>query len=223
MKKWTTVEQALTPGGQTISLHEHDGSYTIRLDGVELMSTRRHASEERLAELACAHMKGISRARILIGGLGFGYTLRAALTAVPGDASVVVAEILPAVINWNRNPAYPLAADAMADPRVTILQRDVAEVIRESPAGFDSIILDVDNGPVSLTSGDNDQLYSYSGLGVARAALRPRGCVAYWSAAPDPGFERLMRRAGFAVDVQRCRAHGNSGISHTLFVGRLIA
>lgn len=221
MKKWTLIDTALTPDGKTISLHEHDGSYAIRVDGAGLMSTRRHASEDKMAELACAHVKGVRRARVLVGGLGFGFTLKAALSAVCPDATVVMAEILPAVIDWNRNPSFNLAAEAMADPRVVILQQDVAKVIREAPIGFDSIILDVDNGPTALSTARNDQLYSYEGLQLTRAALRPLGCVCFWSAAPNPAFAKLMARAGFMVDVQRCRSHLNSGGWHTLFLGRV--
>jgi spermidine synthase len=220
MKKWTTLEQALTPDGKTISLHEHDGSYAIRVDGVPLMSTRQHASEERLAELACAHVRGIRGARVLIGGLGFGFTLRAALRALAADATVVMAEILDTVIDWNRNPAFPLAADALADPRVTVRQQDVGEAIREARGSFDSIILDVDNGPAALSTGGNALLYDAAGLHNARAALRPAGCLAVWSVAADAAFERLMAQAGFSVDVQRARAHGTSGRWHTLYVGR---
>jgi spermidine synthase len=221
VKKWTTVDRALTQDGKSISLHEHDGSYAIRVDGIPLMSTRQHASEEMLAELACAHVHGTSRACVLIGGLGFGFTLRAALGALAGDATVVIAEILGAVIAWNRNPAFPLAADVLADPRVTVVQQDVGEIIRESRARFDSIILDVDNGPAALSTGGNGRLYGSAGLQNARAALRPAGCLAIWSAAPDRAFERLMVQAGFLVDARRSRSHGSSGRWHTLFVGRL--
>ena len=220
MKKWTTVDRALTPDGKTISLEEHDGSYTIRVDGVPLMSTRQHGSEERLAELACAHLKGVPGARVLIGGLGFGFTLKAALASLAADATVVVAEILGAVIAWNRNPAYGLATDAMSDPRVSVVQKDVVEVIREGRGSFDSIILDVDNGPAALSTGGNGRLYESAGLRDVRAALRPTGCVAFWSAAPDAAFEMLMAQAGFAVDVERCRARGSSGRRHTIFLGR---
>ena len=219
MKKWTTVDQARTPDGKTISLHEHDGSYAIRVDGIPLMSTRQHASEEKLAELACARLREKRHARVLIGGLGFGFTLRAALAALAGDATVVMAEILGAVIAWNRNPALPLAADCLADPRVTVLQQDAGEVIREARGSFDSIILDVDNGPAALSTGGNARLYDSTGLRRTRAALRPEGCAAFWSVAPDPAFERRMTQAGFAVEVQRCRSHGSSGRWHTLFLG----
>ena len=221
MKKWTTLDRALTPDGKTITLEEHDGSYAIRVDGIPLMSTRQHASEEKLAELACAHARGIRGARVLIGGLGFGFTLKAALGALAADATVVTAEILGAVIAWNRDPALPLAADALADPRVTVRQRDAGEVIREARGSFDSIILDVDNGPAALSTGGNSRLYDSGGLRHARTALRPAGCVAFWSVAPDATFERLMTQAGFAVEVHRSRSHGSSGRWHTLFLGRV--
>jgi len=222
MKKWTCLDKTLTPDGKTISLNEHDGTYSIRVDGADLMSTRRHASEEKVAELACAHAAGLHGARVLIGGLGFGFTLKAALSTLAADATVTVAEILPAVVAWNRNPAYPLAADAMADPRTIVLRKDVGEVIRESRGSFDSIVLDVDNGPSALSTSGNHRLYDYKGLQLARAALRPGGCVAFWSAAPDPAFEELLGRAGFEVDVRRCRPHANSGGWHTIFLGRVI-
>ena len=221
VKQWTTLDRALTPDGKTISLHEHDGSYAIRVDGIPLMSTRQHTSEEKLAELACAHVRGIRRARVLIGGLGFGFTLRAALGAVASDATVVVAEILGAVIAWNRNPELPLAADVLADPRVTVVQQDVGEAIREARESFDSIILDVDNGPAALSTEDNGRLYDFAGLRNARAALRPAGCLAIWSVAPDPDFEKLMARSGFRVEARRSRSHGSSGRWHTLLLGRL--
>lgn len=221
MKKWTTLDRALTPGGKTITLEEHDGSYTIRVDGAALMSTRQHGSEEKLAELACAHIKGKRRARVLIGGLGFGFTLNAALSMLAPDATVVVAEILAAVIAWNRNPAFQLAAAAETDRRVTVLQQDVLEAIRQERYGFDSIILDVDNGPAALSAEDNGRLYDRAGLQLARAALRPGGCLAIWSAAPDPAFERVMTGAGYIVEVQGCRSRVNSGRRHTLFLGRV--
>jgi spermidine synthase len=224
MKKWTSIDHALTPDGKTISLNEHDGSYTIRVDGADLMSTRRHGSEERIAELACAHVAGVAGlggARVLIGGLGFGFTLKAALAMLPADATVVTAEILAPVIAWNLNPSFHLAADAMADPRAVVLEEDVGDVIRKSSRSFDSIILDVDNGPAALTTGGNQRLYELKGLNQARAALRPGGCLAIWSAAPDAAFEKLMAHAGFRVHVERCRAHGNSGGWHTIFLGRI--
>ena len=221
MKKWNSIDTALMPDGKTISLNEHEGSYSVRVDDAVLMSTRRHASEEKIAELACAHATNICGARVLIGGLGFGFTLKAALSALAADATVVMVEILAAVIAWNRNPLFDLAAHAMADPRVIVLQKDVGDVIRETRGGFDSIILDVDNGPAALSTNGNHRLYDSKGLQLVRAALRPGGCVAFWSAAPAPAFEKLMARVGFAVDVGRCRPHANSGGWHVILVGRV--
>jgi spermidine synthase len=219
VKKWTRVDKTLTADGKTISLHEHDGSYTIRVDGATLMSTRQHASEEKLAELACAHLKGKCRARVLIGGLGFGFTLKASLSALAPDATVVVAEILAAVVAWNRNPSFNLAVGETEDPRVTVLHQDVGEVIREARGDFDSIVLDVDNGPAALSTEGNNRLYDHAGLHSTITALRPEGCLAVWSVAPDPAFERLMTSAGFRVEVRSCRSRSNSGRWHTLFFG----
>jgi spermidine synthase len=222
VKKWTTVDTAPTPDGRTISLMEHDGSYSIRVEGAELMSTRQHASEEKIAELACAHLKNKRGARVLVGGLGFGFTLKAALAVVAPDARVIVAEILSAVIAWNRNPSFHLAGESMDDPRVTILQQDVREAILHNQGGFDSIILDVDNGPAALTADGNAGLYGHAGLQLAKNALRPGGCVGFWAAAPDVAFEKQMRHAGFTVELVRCRSRPNSGSWHTLFMGRVL-
>ncbi len=204
MKKWNLIDTTLTPDGKIVSLHEHDGTRTIRVDGADLMSTRRHGSEEKLAELACANRRGVRGSRVLIGGLGFGFTLRAALDALPKDATIIVAEILTAVVAWN---------PPINDQRAVVRNQDVAEIIRDPGTGFDAIILDVDNGPAPLTTESNAHLYSYQGLQEARAALRPNGCLAIWSAKPDPKFAKLMTRAGFKVDIHRDRAH-------TIFLGR---
>ena len=219
MKKWSLVDTALMPDGKTISFNEHDGDYVVRIDGADLMSTRRHASEEKIAKLACARAADIRGSRVLIGGLGFGFTLKAALATLADDATLVMVEILAAVVSWNRNPSFNLAAAALADPRVIILQKDVGDVIRESRDSFDSIILDVDNGPAALSTERNSRLYDLQGLQLARAALRPGGCLAIWSAAADPAFEKLMVRAGFKVEVERSRPHANGGGWHTLFIG----
>jgi spermidine synthase len=221
VKKWTCIDRALTPDGKPMSLEEHDGTYSIRVDGAPLMSTRQHGSEEKLAEWACAPARDKAGARVLIGGLGFGFTLRAALAVVAGDAVVVVAELLGAVIDWNRSPDFPFAAAALADPRVQVAQADVGDIIEQSRASFDSIILDVDNGPGALSVVGNHRLYDVGGLRRARAALRPGGCFGVWSAAPDPEFERRMAEAGFRVAARPCRAHANSGRRHTIFLGRL--
>ena len=221
MKKMTPLEHAKTPDGKTLSLHEHDGAYYIRINGIELMSTRQHNSEEKLAELGCAGLMEKRESRVLIGGLGFGFTLKAALEHLPADAKVVVAEIMPAVISWNSNPEFNLSATAMADPRVQIVLRDVVEVLQEEPAGFDAILLDVDNGPTAFSTSGNRRLYNSAGLMIAKAALRPGGCLAVWSVSGNPAFAKLLARNGFTVDVQRARARTTSGGLHTLFLARI--
>ncbi|MEO8592434.1 MAG: hypothetical protein ABI759_03860 [Candidatus Solibacter sp.] len=218
MKQWTTVAQAQTPGGGCLSLHEHDGEYLIKVDGVPLMSTRQHTSEELLAQRACAHLGRVRGASVLIGGLGFGFTLRAALAALPGDSRIEVAELMSAVIAWNRDAQLPLGCDALADSRVVVTQGDVGEIIRDSRGAFDAIIMDVDNGPSALSSGSNARLYDAAGLRATYGALRSGGCAAYWSVAPDAAFERRLAQCGFRVEVEVCRAHGRSGRRHTLFV-----
>lgn len=217
-----TIERgrAVTPDGHTLTLHERDGAFSIRVDGVELMSTRQHHSEERLAELACEHVRGKTGARVLVGGLGMGFTLRAALASLRPDARVTVAELVPAVIAWNTEPAYGLGADALADPRVEIVTADVADVIARR-SGFDVIMLDVDNGADGLTSASNDGLYSAAGLAAAKAALAPGGCLAVWSATDDPAFTRRMERSGFAVTAEHARLHAGGGSRASLFIGRL--
>jgi spermidine synthase len=219
MKPTVLLDRTTTPDGSPLTLHEHDGTLSIRVGGVELMSTRQHHSEERLAELACAGLRERGRAAVLIGGLGFGFTLRETLRHVGPEATVVVAELLPAVIAWNRNPAYRLAADALGDPRVEVVESDVAAVLARSRGRFDAIMLDVDNGASGLTTRGNAGLYSSVGLGRARAALKPRGRLAVWSAVADPEFAELMRGCGFTVAVEKARTHPTGGSWNTLFIG----
>jgi spermidine synthase len=222
MKKTILLDQATTPDGRPMTLHEHDGALMIRIDGVELMSTRQHHSEEKLAELACAGIgKQSAGGRVLIGGLGLGFTLRTALENVGSDAEVVVVELMPAVIRWNQTPEYRLGADAMADPRVEVVAGDVADVLKKSRGRFDAIILDVDNGASGLTVAANSRLYSAAGLAMIRAALKPTGCLAVWSANPDPAFVERMGQCGFTVTVERARTHPTGGSWNSLFIGRI--
>lgn len=220
MKKRTILEHATTPDGGRMELVEHDGSYSIRINGIDLMSTRQHASEERIAELACSHLRERRGARVLIGGLGFGFTLRSALRQLPADATITVAELIPEVIAWNQNPAYPLAADALQDPRVRLMQKDVMTLVSAAKANFDAIILDVDNGADALVTGGNQKLYQELGLHQVKSALTLGGKVAYWSAASNPLFVKLMGRVGFAVETDRCRANGTSGGWHWIMLGK---
>lgn len=219
MKPTRLLDRATTPDGTPITLHEHDGAISIRVGGVELMSTRQHHSEERLAELACVGLRERARATVLIGGLGLGFTLRATLGLVGADAKVVVAELIPAVIAWNRVPDHRLAADIMDDPRVEIVVGDVARLLDKGPGRFDAIMLDVDNGARGLTAVANEGLYATRGLNVAREALRPGGRVAVWSASHDPRFVGRMEEAGFTVDVVKARSHPTGGSWNWIFVG----
>jgi spermidine synthase len=219
VKRTETLDTTTAPDGTELTLFRHDGAYYIRTRGVELMSTRRHHSEERLAELVCAPLVGVPGARVLVGGLGFGFTLRTALSMLSSDAVVLVVELLEAVIRWNRNPDYDLGARALADTRVTLRQADVADVLAASPNQFDGIMLDVDNGADPLTTRRNARLYRAAGIRTAVAALRPGGRIAYWSADRDPGLKTALEAAGLEVEVFSARAHTTSGPRHYLYVG----
>jgi spermidine synthase len=218
MKKRERLGDARSPDGTGMTLWRHDGDYTIRVGAVELMSTRRHHSEDALAELACAALHDRAGARVLIGGLGLGFTLRAALRLLPADAHVVVAELVEEIVEWNRT--YGLADDALRDPRVELRHADVADVLRASRGEFDAILLDVDNGPDALTSSGNAQLYRATGIAAAVGALRKGGRLAYWSSSDDPGFADALRDAGLTVETTRVRAHVTAGPMHTLFVAQ---
>lgn len=218
MKPLERLGEARTPNGTLIALYRHDGAYLIRADGVELMSTRRHLSEDRLAEVACASIREVPRARVLIGGLGLGFTLRAALRQLRDDAEVVVAELVAEVVAWNADPRYGLSVDAMSDPRVRVVHDDVINVLRANPGSFDAIMLDTDNGPEGMLMSENAQLYATRGIGVTCAALRAGGTVVYWSVGDDPKFASALRAAGLIVSTLRVRAHETTGPMHTLYV-----
>jgi spermidine synthase len=220
LKPLERLARATAPDGTELTLCRHDGTYVIRVGNVELMSTRRVHSEEAMAELACRPLADAAAPRVLIGGLGLGFTLRAALRALPASARVVVAEIVPEIVAWNRDPAYGLAADALADPRVELRVGDVAEALRTGRGVYDAILLDVDNGAQALTVGGNAALYRSRGVRTAAAALRPGGRVVYWSADADPRFAALLGAAGLEVETVRARAHATSGGWHTLLMGR---
>ena len=190
---------AVVPGGVEIRLYKHDDDYSILLPDDELMSTRMRASEDMLAVQSLARVKHSPAPRMLIGGYGMGFTLRAALAAGGPNLRVTVAEIVPEIIAWARGPMAEVTAGCLDDPRVFIDMRDVAEAIGEAYERFDAILLDVDNGPDGVVRGDNDGLYSARGLAASWRALRPRGVLAIWSAKNDAGFTRRLKRTGFAV------------------------
>jgi spermidine synthase len=220
MKRLERLGSARTPNGTELVLYRHDGAYLIRADGIELMSTRRHLSEVRLAEVACAPIRDLPNARVLIGGLGLGFTLRAALQTLRADAEVVVAELVPEVIAWNADPGYDLSAEAMRDPRVQVLQTDVVDVLRSRPAAFDAIMLDTDNGPSGMLMSESVRLYAAHGVADTVAALRPGGTIAYWSVGDDPRFAHALQVAGLAVETLRVRAHDTAGPMHTIYVAK---
>ena len=218
MKPLERLGEANTPDGTKLVLYRHDGAYLIRADGVELMSTRRHLSEDRLAEVACRPLRDARNARVLIGGLGLGFTLRAALRELRDDAEVVVAELVAEVIAWNANESYDLSAEAMRDPRVRIVHDDVTNVLRANVAGFDAIMLDTDNGPDGMLMSENGQLYAMWGIATTASALRPGGRIVYWSVDDDTKFVDSLQRSGLRVESLRVRAHDTSGPMHTLYV-----
>ena len=218
MKRYERLGEARTPNGTTLALYRHDGAYLIRADGVELMSTRRHLSEDRLADVACAPLGERPNARALIGGLGLGFTMRAALRQLRDDAEVVVAELVPEVIAWNADERYELSAAAIRDPRTRIVNDDVLAVLAANPAGFDAIMLDTDNGPDGMLMSENAPLYAAGGIALTIAALRPGGRIAYWSVGDDRPFAGALQRAGLRVETLRVRAHDTAGPMHTLYV-----
>ncbi len=219
MKPTILRAEATTDDGRLMTLHEHDGAFQISVAGVPLMSTRQHHSERRLAEVACDHSRSRPAPRLLIGGLGLGYTLKAALEGIGPAAKVTVAELLPAVVEWNRNPDYGLAGSALDDPRVELVVGDVGEVIKERRTSFDAILLDVDNGASELTTASNRELYQASSLQLAKAALRPGGCLVVWSAVNDPSFVERMEQAGFSVTTERVAAYPGGKLFNYLLVG----
>jgi spermidine synthase len=220
LKPFRKLDSATAPDGTLLTLFEHDGAFVIRVNGIELMSTRRHHSEDALAELVCTPLRAMAGARVLIGGLGLGFTLRAALRLLPSDARVVVAELVSAVVEWNRNAAYGLSHEALLDPRVELVHGDVTDVLRQHPAAFDAIMMDVDNGADAFTTASNAWLYQQAGVSLAIAALRERGRLAYWSADDDKHFATMLRHAGLDVTTNRVRAHSTTGPTHTLLVAQ---
>ena len=199
MKRWEVLGATSAPDGTDIRLMRRDDEYVILANGRPLMSSRLHGSEEALATLGCAAARRLARPRVLVGGLGMGFTLRAVLDALPSAASVVVAELVPAVILWNRESLAALAEYPLRDPRVRIEVADVGFTLRGNRGRFDAILLDVDNGPAAFTVGVNAGLYDNSGVAAAFAALSPKGTLAVWSAWEDRKFEQRLRFHGFSV------------------------
>jgi spermidine synthase len=217
---WVLLDSAPVPGGsRELRLLRRGAEFSIRLGRDELMNSRLSGSEEALATTACERIRSHTAPRLLIGGLGMGFTLRAALSALGPDAGIVVAELVPAVIRWARGPMIEVFGDSLADPRVRIHEGDVSQLIRSGPATFDAILLDVDNGPEGLTRDANDVLYDLQGLRAARMALRPGGVLAVWAARPDVKFTQRLRQADFDVDEIKVRANkARAGAKHTIWI-----
>lgn len=220
MKPTELLAETRAPDGTLIALTRQDREFIILAGGRPLMSSRMHGSEQALARFGCRHLPAHSP-RVLIGGMGMGFTLRETLDLLPLDASVVVAELIPAVIEWNRGPLGPLADHPLRDRRVQIALGDVAKAIHSATADYDAILLDVDNGPDAFTATGNASLYGDRGLAAAAVALRPGGTLAVWSAWEDRRFEQRLTYAGFSVQVERVRARlKGGGPRHTIFIGR---
>lgn len=220
MKPWTQLDAAPIPGGGTLKLMRRgEDEFSITLGHNELMNSRLKGSEEALATLAIERVGQRPGLRFLIGGLGMGFTLRAALAALPEDAEIIVAELIPAVIAWARGPLAAIFAGCLDDPRVSVREADVVAAIREGQSRYDAILLDVDNGPDGLMVEANDRLYDHAGLAHAKAALRPGGVLAVWSAGPDRSFTQRLRQAGFAVEDKTVRARaGAGGAKHMIWL-----
>ncbi|CCV05066.1 conserved hypothetical protein [Mesorhizobium metallidurans STM 2683] len=219
MIPWVQIDSAKTPdGAQELRLKRRGAEFSIMLGSNELMNSRLSGSEQALARLACERIAGRVEPKILIGGLGMGFTLRAALAELGDDAGVVVAELVTAVVAWARGPMAEMFVGCLDDPRVTIRAADVGQLIRSERATWDAILLDVDNGPEGIVHKANDALYGAAGLCAARVALKPGGVLAVWSQGPDAGFTRRLKQAGFAVEEIKTRANGKRGARHIIWL-----
>ena len=227
MIPWTALGRAPIPGSsdpdnpEELCLFRRGDEFSIRISGYlsELMNSRRHASEEALAELACALIAGRARPRVLVGGLGMGFTLAATLRATGPGAEIVVAELVPEVVDWNKGPLGACAGHPLSDARTQVHVGDVAELLQRVDA-FDAVLLDVDNGPEGMVRRENDRLYSAAGLAATLKALRPGGVLAVWSVEPDPAFSARLKKAGFRVKVETARAREGKGARHTIWLAQ---
>ena len=214
MNCWQRVDKTDVPDTQsTMELYQWGDrdEYAIHVDGRQLMSNQVHGSEDALAEMACERLGARENARVLVGGLGMGFTLAAVLRTVSGTTQVVVAEVVPAIVEWNRGPSGAASGHPLEDARAAVFVGDVADAFRDQQQTWDAILLDVDNGPTGLTRATNNWLYGWEGLAAAHRALRPGGVLGVWSAADDRTFTRRLQRAGFSVDPVPVRSRGRKG------------
>lgn len=200
-----------------MALYQHDRDFSIKINGLELMNSRQHESEQELARLGCAHLSGRQAPRVLIGGLGMGYTLRQALDSLGPDANVVVSELLTGVVAWNREYLGELNRQPLDDKRVEVIPGDVFELISQSTGKFDAILLDVDNGPTAMTDSGNQRLYSPTGIQACRRALRKQGCLAIWSTELNKAFEQRLLNCGFQARRYRVKTYPGSN-SKAIFI-----
>ena len=219
---WELIDSVTTPDGTDMTLSLLGGEYLIMADGKDLMASGMHGSEEALATLGCARARALEQPQVLVGGLGMGFTLRATLDLLPDDATVVVVELLSAVVKWNRGPLGPLAGFPLDDRRVRVELGDVRDALDHGEGQYDAVLLDVDNGPAAFAQRGNSRLYDNEGVERARRALRPDGVLAVWSAWPDRKFQHRLRHCGFKEEAVSVRARlDRGGARHTIFVGRL--
>jgi spermidine synthase len=219
MIPWLQIDSARVPGADVeLRLMKRGDEFSMKLGPNELMNSRLSGSEEALATLACKRIEAIKAPHLLIGGLGMGFTLRAALAVLGPKARITVAELVPAVIDWARGPMADMFGDSLTDPRATVLSADVVAVIGSQASAFDAILLDVDNGPEGLIRKANDALYDLKGLKAIRRALRPKGVLAVWSSGPNASFSKRLRDAGFDVNEVAVRATTKrSGARHVIW------
>ncbi len=222
MNPWNLLGKTTTPGGDEMALMHRPGEHLILASGKPLMSSRMHGSEEAMAEMACRRAGTLEAPTVLVGGLGMGFTLRATLDLLPADATVVVAELVEGVVEWNRGPLGHLANHPLQDKRVQVEVTPVDHLLRATKGRFDVVLLDVDNGPSAFTTESNGWLYTDSGLAAIKRALREFGTLAVWSAHEDRRFEQRLKYAGFWVTVERVRARlKKGGAHHVIFIGQL--
>jgi spermidine synthase len=227
MGQWNRLDEVPIPGtDQSLTLFQGKDDFFIKISGQrssaqDLMNSRSHGSEDALGRLPCERIQKRDSARVLIGGLGMGFTLAAALKVVGPDAIVTVAELIPRVVDWNRGPLGACTGYPLDDPRTRVHLGDVSKLLGQSQGCFDVIALDVDNGPEGLTSHRNNWLYSMSGIAAAQDALRPGGILAYWSAGPDRDFHERLRCSGFLVEELTVRGHGNKGSRYIIWLARV--
>ena len=219
MKPWETLAVVTTPDGTCFELQCHDGDYLIHANGYELMTSGAHSSEDAMMSIACPSPS--PNACVLVGGLGMGYTLAATLALMPLTGTVIVSELIPEIVDWNRGPLGPLAGNPLKDLRTKLIVGDVADVIRRSTSQFDAILLDIDNSYNSFSQAPNFWLYTPEGRAAIRSALRPGGGLAIWSVGTDRTFERNLRKAGFAASTHPVRERNGRGGHHSIVLGRI--